>query len=331
MATGAFLQSESRLARPFISRRFSTGNGVDSAKFLVRDGRRRSSVSGFSFKNSDPQKIIRELERRVTSQMSTESKLSAQFIFLRCMPVHTAGSCAETLQRWLHEPLLVTNEALSGILNIQLSTATSARLSSSAVCYFRSWTMSAWQLRIVIDDLISQGFCDDLLRAWMFTLRTCSSETIVTPRYVGTTSSPSNPWQRTQAQPKRPNSIKGAFVDSLAFLFPDVEMSHEIYSIQNTATIDLTFQLTDGPDCILRINATETLADEVEKAMIGFFQPRTLLNCQSGGKQSMATPHPLDERAFLRCGTSLLASLQSLEVIRNSGIAHKVADIFEVW
>ncbi|KAJ4155273.1 hypothetical protein LMH87_000528 [Akanthomyces muscarius] len=148
--------------------------------------------------------------------MSARSQQFAQFISARCIPVHAPEGCIEILRAWLYAPIFVTDEELARILDIQPSTSASPKLSSSSICYFRSWTMAAWQLQVVIQDLISQGFCNDILPSWTTLLQTCSPNSIVTPR---------------------PNSIKGAFIDSLTFFFPEIANSHKIYSIQNTKTL----------------------------------------------------------------------------------------------
>lgn len=328
---GSSLQRRSKLALQSLKLGSSTDDSLASSKLGGRIRTRRRSEGSLPLRHEPTQMIYRELKRCVSCELDKGNHDYTQYVAMRCISESITEGDIEILRAWLHEPMLVTDEQLPRILHIQQSTSKSPKLSSASVCYFRSWTMLAWQLRKVIEDLVSQGFFHDLLRNWLSLLKTCSRETIVTPRYVGTTSSPSNPWQRTQAQPKRPNSIKGAFIDSLEFLFPDIAKSHKIYTIMNTMVFDLHRHQSTDINAGLLQRATHLLVDQFEKGMIGYFRPQTLLNCQFGGQRPTITPTQQDERAFLRCGTSLLSRLTRGHLARDGALSEKVAQLFKDW
>ncbi|KAJ6781761.1 hypothetical protein PWT90_05998 [Aphanocladium album] len=190
VASAALLQTGQRSMHRARARRFSAGAGLQFTCSSTRERHRRKSESSFSLQLSPLQTIVRELRERMRAQMSVipDQYAQFQFILLRCTPLHFEELYHEILRKWLYEPLFVTNEELGHILDIQLSTSLSPKLLCSSLCYFRSWNMYAWQLQVVTEDLISQGFSSELLGEWLFMLQTCSRNTVVTPRYVGTTS-----------------------------------------------------------------------------------------------------------------------------------------------
>ncbi|RYP42686.1 hypothetical protein DL767_000055 [Monosporascus sp. MG133] len=224
-----------------------------------------------------------------------------QFFSARWIPEPDSDEAVDILRAWLCEPLLVPAARLCRVLDIRHSTSASPPLSSGSVCYFRSWTLLAPQLQEVVKDLAAQGFPDEDVREWRLILQTCSGDTVVTPRYIGTTSGPSNPWMRTRSEPDRPNSLKGAFIKSLEFLFPEAAKSHKVFAINNTFLEDLTPRQGHATKstATAATKASRFLSDQTERAAIGYFQARTLLNHQTGGKRT-ALDSNIDEMCDLK-------------------------------
>lgn len=100
--------------------------------------------------------------------------------------------------------------------------------------------MKASQLRRIIEDLKFQGIRARAIDTWENCLKSCADDTTVTPRYVGITTAPCSPWFRTQKGTQRPNSLMGAFIDTIRHHFPQLLGSSTIFTIVNTYCPDIS-------------------------------------------------------------------------------------------
>ena len=273
------------------------------------------------------------MRHRVKSALETDVSIHTntglEYIQSKHLSQLATDEAVNISRAWLFEPLLVPDSELSQILEIEESTKCSAPLVSGSVCYFRSWTLYAWQLRQIVTDLMFKGFPDKDIRDWKLILQNFSNEAVITPRYVGTTTAPWNPWTRYHGRRERLNSLLGAFVDSLQYLFPEATKSHRIFMIKSTFVSDLS---TVGPhNTIFSRKAFQLLSDQFERAMIGYFHPRTLLNRQPGGKRAVMAIETKDECVLHRCKTSLLPTLSQCLMTDDAAITERVTQLFRDW
>ncbi|KEY69784.1 hypothetical protein S7711_10758 [Stachybotrys chartarum IBT 7711] len=215
---------------------------------------------------------------------------------------------AETLQiarHWLFEPLLVPDSDLAQILPMKQSTATSPKETSTFVCYFRSWPIRVSQLRCIMLELMKGGFShDQVVREWDLLLKNMSADTMVTVRYVGVTDG-ENAYARVVHTRAPENSLQGNFTRLVDRMFPAVGSADR--------------QLSD------------LYRDQLERAAIGFFSFRTLLNSQKGGRQILIPLNIQSECAFYRCRTRLLAHVDEMAAETNAELHRKVRDLLGGW
>lgn len=77
--------------------------------------------------------------------------------------------------------------------------------------------------------------------------------------------------------------------------------------------------------------ATRFLSDQMERAVIGVSQPRSLLNRQIGGKRAALIVDAAGEISFFRCHTNLISNLNHSHLVRDTIVAREVAKLLEKW
>lgn len=233
-------------------------------------------------------------------------------------------------RRWLSQPLLVSDSDLSKILRFKESHKNSPPLTSGYVCYFRSWPLPAWQFKAIIEDISSQGYPEGDLQGWRDALQSIfDDQSVITLRYVGVTCAPNNPWRRHFCKPPRPNSLLGSFLTTIRRLFPEHAESGRIFSITSRGMSGMSMG-NEGSSRLYR-KAFQRLSDLSERAWIGFFGFRTLLNRQRGGKSAAINLNLADECIFLKCNSALLRNVGKCQLTKSSQIISHVNRLLKDW
>lgn len=165
----------------------------------------------------------------------------------------------------------------------------------------------------------------NIVETWVLMLKSCKPVTIVTVRYVGSTSSPRNPWKRVNKRTERPQSFFGMFLSILRSLFPQGLEQHKVYTIHGSSVSN--FGTKTSKPCRVFFNAT----DHIERYMISFFRFRTLLNRQRGGMHRMLSPSSEEEQVFRLCRTRLLGNTEEWRTSSPQDVVLQVQDLFDSW
>ncbi|KAJ0424408.1 hypothetical protein BJY00DRAFT_299170 [Aspergillus carlsbadensis] len=199
------------------------------------------------------------------------------------------------LEQLLKQPMQISNTELSHVLRLQDVFVENNLVSMTNThrahrFYVRSWVFTPAQLLLVVQLLREKGFGSTRLDEWEFQ---CCIATFgaLTVRYIGMIKGRRDFIQRSQldVSGKSPNSLFGAFRDTLTEIFPYIHDRMEIHEF---------------PDLVLAILGphggvgSQLVADDTERLLIQLFGERSLLNVQSGGQYIVYLPKVTDETVF---------------------------------
>lgn len=313
-------------------RRFSTGeNSLGRREIVLNLLKRRHSIDPSYSHQWTVSSVTKELNQRMDNSIATISPAPCDLKFeikSRYLSQMTDNSALQNAFSWLAEPILVSDTQLSTILPIKESTKTSPLLESGSICYFRSWEMQTWQLRHIIKTLTVEGVPAKSLPDFTLALSNCSDLTIVTMRYVGTTTAPYNPFSRTRKMSSQGTSVVHKFSTLVKSCFPR-SVQHRIFELPTTYIPDLSmsgFPLDSRDLNLMRLNE-----DQIECCTIAFFKYQTLLNRQPGGKNATVGVGNEDERVLYQCKTDLLQRISRCESSTRIIIADGVRKLFDNW
>lgn len=268
--------------------------------------------------------IRRELSSHIERAAQTAfSPYRQAYYDLLSSPFEQAvGGDGSILGSWLAEPLFVSDEELSRIINIRESTVSSDTFNSAFVCYFRSWKLSVDQFRTILTDLEMAG---EDIRRFKDALLYCGQDVKnLTIRYVGQTSGRQSPWTRSK-RTLRHGSLLKMFLQSFDKNFPTSSMECKIFEIIDSR-ID-AFSILDTHSYA----ASQHLINQMERVLISLFRPATLFNKQSGG---VLSDHGLDsscEEVLSKCKTALLAKIGSGIHPMCTEDTERVKELFKAW
>jgi hypothetical protein len=179
----------------------------------------------------------------------------------------------------------------------------------------RSWSMQKWQLELTMQAIEADGYPFEASSNWKDALRTIADHSVVTARYVGSTSQ-EDPVKRAQHQNHRgATSFVEKFVAKICELLPLVSSRETFNLIENS--------------CLFYANAQLAVqSDLYEGWVISFFDPRTLLNRQRGGINFSFLPSHEDVCILLKCRTSLVTKIAVLHAKRDEGLTAKVRNLY---
>jgi hypothetical protein len=105
---------------------------------------------------------------------------------------------------WLIAPLLVSDQDLKQILPFRAADQSrdAPMKPRQTYCYFRSWSMQKWQLELIMQAIEADGYLFEASSNWKDALRTIADHSVVTARYVGSTSQ-EDPGKRAKHQNHR--------------------------------------------------------------------------------------------------------------------------------
>lgn len=220
---------------------------------------------------------------------------------------------------WFIDPRNVSDQSLSRILPIEESTRQSTPSTPGVVCYFRSFNLSVTEFRRVRESLKGAVIMPDVIRGTEY-----AGSARVFIRYVGTTEDES-PWKRAARTNIRFNSPLGHFITVLKRDFPEVWRGQKIYKIKESLVsmqfLGFNFDLAE----------CARLGDDLERSMISFFDQRTLLNLQAGGKQLQVAPDDECLLILLRCQTGVQRYLSHAPAIVNKDLMKKIQKELSLW
>jgi len=197
----------------------------------VQRARQRSRSLDFAFRFADSLPRIRQqLHCHAKAFLGPSTHLHREGINLLLFPFVSSTSDDidfpfTILEDWLVEPLLVSNSQLSLFLRLEECNRRSPvppNCTGGHITYFRSWELTTYQFRKIIDDLDEAAVC---VLDWHLALRRCKEGDIVAIRYVGTTQSPATPWKRATQKNERKGSLIGAFSACVRKYAPEVAVS----------------------------------------------------------------------------------------------------------
>jgi hypothetical protein len=220
--------------------------------------------------------------------------------------------------RWLIAPLLVSDQDLKQILPFRTADQSQnvPMEPRQTYCYFRSWSMQKWQLELIMQAIEADGYPFEAFSNWKDALRATADHSVVTARYVGTTSQ-EDPGKRAKHQNHRgATSFVEKFVAKICELLPLVSSRGTFNLIENSSLFYANARLA-------------VQSDLYEGWMISFFDPRTLLNRQRGGINSSFLPSHEDVCIFLRCRTSLVTKIAALHAEKDEGLTAKVRNLYQ--
>jgi hypothetical protein len=219
--------------------------------------------------------------------------------------------------RWLVAPLLVSDQDLKQILPFHAAgqSGNNTMQLRQTYCYFRSWSMQKWQLELIVHAIEADGYTFEAFSNWKDALHTTPSHSVVTARYIGSTSR-EDPVRRAKHQNHRgATSFVEKFEAKICELLPTVSSRGMLNLIENSSLFYANARLA-------------VQSDLYEGWMISFFDPRTLLNRQRGGINSAFLPFHEDLCIFLRCATSLVTRIAALCARKDDGLTAKVRDLY---
>ena len=219
--------------------------------------------------------------------------------------------------RWLVAPLLVSDQDLKQILPFRAADQLEydPMQPRQTYCYFRSWPMQKWQLELIMHAIEADGYAFEAFSNWKDALHTTASHSVVTARYVGSTSR-EDPVRRAKHQNRRgATSFVEKFEAKICELLPAVPSRGMLNLVENSSLFYANARLA-------------VQSDLYEGWMISFFDPRTLLNRQRGGINSSFLPSHEDFCILLRCETSLMAKIAALHAKKDNGLTAKVRDLY---
>jgi hypothetical protein len=221
--------------------------------------------------------------------------------------------------KWVTAPLLVTDGELQQILAYEATGQSALPVapltSRQSYCYFRSWPMEKWQLERIMQSIRADGYSFEAFSSWSFILHHVANSAIVTPRYVGSTSR-QDPRKRAIHQGYRgATSFVEKFEAKLVELFPTLSCKGVLHLIKHSALFYVNTRLA-------------VQSDLYEGWMISFFHPASLLNRQRGGINPSFLPSHQDVCTFLKCRTTLLAKISTVQTCIQKELTKQVRSLF---
>ncbi|KAH0359643.1 hypothetical protein KCU65_g9840, partial [Aureobasidium melanogenum] len=172
-------------------------------------------------------------------------------------------------------PLIVSNGNLSRVVELEPSTMTSPSTPFGQYFYLRSWELITDQLQKVMEFMAGQDILLSEAVRWEETLIIHNIKTIFTIRYIGTVGGLGRPIDqqiKNLASERQASGVLLEFVAAIEQLFP--ETAAAIYS-----------------------------ADDIERVLIEFFDPRSLLNRILGNSYISFVPFAEDVALFEKLHT----------------------------
>ena len=99
-------------------------------------------------------------------------------------------------ERWIEEPMFVSDKDLEKMIDLMPSNHASSLLQAEAAIYFRSYTMTCDELKMLLQYWSNEGYSIDKLKVWKDLIARKPPSTIITIRYIGKVAQRSNPYMR---------------------------------------------------------------------------------------------------------------------------------------
>ncbi|KAI9004584.1 hypothetical protein BC832DRAFT_614985 [Gaertneriomyces semiglobifer] len=245
------------------------------------------------------------INRMITDHLSVDRMVPALTAFL-CQGLSRNGdrlrACALELMR---NQLQVSDKDMINTLKLVESTEepTSGSVEDGTeLFYIRSWPITATDLAHIVATWEEDGITPPEAWNWLGTIQLATNpDTVFHIRYVGKCMAPTTPHQRfIEDSISRNSGMLPEFLTALEQHAPDSYAAGRTYEIQAAR---------------LPSFASPEVRDDRERAIIAYFDKRTLLNQQSGGFYASYVPSIADHVLFTNLGTSFFTSFaQTLEV-----------------
>ncbi|KAI5247942.1 hypothetical protein E4T42_05834 [Aureobasidium subglaciale] len=214
------------------------------------------------------------------------------------------------LRRFREHPTTVTNEELSTILNLDVSTEQSPSMPPGDHYYMRSWIFTADKLLAVIAYMKDDMSFSEETRNWKLTVDQHRQDIA----YVGTVAGPLRPFDRYQDDfSKRPTGLLAEFSRAIKAISPEIEIAAEIFLIRDASVT----------------NKERQIFEDVERVLIDFMGFDTLLNRQRGGSLVSYVPSIEDGEAFASLATDVGNAFRLRSVPPPSGLESEISQHFQ--
>jgi hypothetical protein len=248
---------------------------------------KRSRTGGYypvsTKEQTNPRVFARKLFEDIIAKLASNHIATARLLqnrFSWMLPNENTSKRQTDIFRALRDtPLLVSVADLDLIMDLEPSTIQSPPTPTGHHFYIRSWTLTNAEMEGILNHLSEEDETFEELEQWRLTMNLHKTlldrGNFLTVRYVGTCASPVRPIDRYMADlESEASGILSEFQRAIEQLYPVVAAACDVKLIVG-ASLDWAAQLN---------------ADEVERVLIEFLDPKTLLNRQKGGFYARYVP-----------------------------------------
>jgi hypothetical protein len=264
------------------------------------------NASGTTNLGSLRKRVFEEIVGRLREANSVVSDLS-----MEALEWMLPNGDAESWERLLLLPVMVTDEELQAMMDLEMSTAdTSNPPAETSIYYIRSFEFTQLEFQGVIDRLEKDGnrTGSSRITAWKKAVELASSECKIFVRYVGMSGRVSA-FSRFAADMQYRvdgRAFYGKFMDCLGEVAPHVLVNCKVFTIPHSKPN--SFTLPDGR--LARLPVEDI--DLPERVLVELLGATTILNSRAGGKYSSYQPSDTDVALFLNLETAAFEKLDRM-------------------